>query len=103
MFESKNMKMVRIIAIVDRVWEARHQVTAPVFLDDSPAFWRFENHRNRGPLPQETEHPALQRGSRNSVWLLLIQFPRRGGRSVAFERAPGGLHNVFMCATSHFA
>ena len=47
MFESKNVKAVGKIAIVDGVWEARHQIAAHAFLDDSPTFRRFKDHRNR--------------------------------------------------------
>jgi len=46
MFESENVKTIRKIAIIDRVWEARHQVGVDVFLDDSPTSGRFNDHRN---------------------------------------------------------
>jgi hypothetical protein len=47
MFESKNVKTVRKIAIIDRVWEARYQVTAHGLLDDSPTSGRLKDPRNR--------------------------------------------------------
>ena len=47
MFESKNVKAFGKIAIVDGVWEARHQIAPYALLDDSPTFRRFKDHRNR--------------------------------------------------------
>ena len=47
MFESKNVKTVGKIAIVDCVREAGHRIAAHTFLDDFPTFRRFKNRRNR--------------------------------------------------------
>jgi hypothetical protein len=44
MFESKNVKAIGEIAIVDRVWETRYQIAAYGLLDDSPPFRCFKNH-----------------------------------------------------------
>lgn len=47
MLESKDMKMVRIVAIVNRVWEAGHQITADASFDDSPTVRCFKDLCNR--------------------------------------------------------
>jgi hypothetical protein len=46
MFESKNVKTIRIIAIIDCVREPGHQVTAHVSVDKSPTFGCFEDNRD---------------------------------------------------------
>jgi hypothetical protein len=43
MFESKNVKAIGEIAIVDSVWEARYQIAAYALFDDSPPFRSFKN------------------------------------------------------------
>src|SRR6267154_2648641 len=47
MFESQNVKMIRINAVVDGVWKAMHQVATDIFLDNAPAFGRFKEYRSR--------------------------------------------------------
>ena len=47
MFESKNVKVVGKIAIVDGVWEAGNRIAAHAFLDDSPTLRGFKDYRNR--------------------------------------------------------
>ena len=43
MLESKNVKVIGEIPIVDREWKAMHQIGAHTLLDDSPPFRGFKN------------------------------------------------------------
>ena len=47
MFESKEVNAAGKIAIVDSVWEARYQIAAYAFFDDSAPFRSFKNDLHR--------------------------------------------------------
>lgn len=65
MFESKNMKMVWIIAVVNRIWEPRHQVATHATIDDPPTRRAFKYGRNRPFRFIEKLNSGLKHGFRS--------------------------------------